>query len=432
MLRTNILFSGLLKIVGLGISFLLVPLTLGYLNDIQYGIWLVISSVLYWVEVFDIGLGNGMRNYLSAAISLKEWDKARIYLSTTLRILSILALALSIISTLIVYNVNLQRFFNTTAIPLTELRRSLLTALIFTLIMFVVKNIGIVLISMQKYALSDMIKVLGNALSLMAIYILTRIGDGQLYPVVFAFSAIPVLMFFLTMIPLFHHYPNLRPRWKDFNPQVANEIFGKGMNFFLIQVTSCLVIYGGANFFVTQYCGPAQVTVFNIAYKYFNLLVIGFLIFVSPLWSAYTDALVKNDFVWIRQTLKRSLFLWILTTLGGGFLLLVSNIFYTLWVGNYVNIPLSVSISVWFYISMFNLNTCLTMLINGMNRLRIQTITSIVGTAIYLIAVHLLGSKLGIEGIVCAMAFVYGGMAIIHLRQCLLLSHQRAYGIWNK
>lgn len=48
MLRKNILFSTILKIIGLCSSLLIVPITLEYLSSDVYGIWLTMSSVLYW------------------------------------------------------------------------------------------------------------------------------------------------------------------------------------------------------------------------------------------------------------------------------------------------------------------------------------------------------------------------------------------------
>ena len=82
MLVNNILFSGLLKLIGLCTSFLIVPVTLGYLDNESYGLWMTISSIGYLVFSFDIGLGNGMRNYLTAAISSNDYETARIYVSS--------------------------------------------------------------------------------------------------------------------------------------------------------------------------------------------------------------------------------------------------------------------------------------------------------------------------------------------------------------
>ena len=67
MLRNNILFSGFLKIVGLLTSLVIVPITINYLNNEVYGIWMTITSILYWITTFGIGLGDGVRNCVAEA-----------------------------------------------------------------------------------------------------------------------------------------------------------------------------------------------------------------------------------------------------------------------------------------------------------------------------------------------------------------------------
>lgn len=96
----------------------------------------------------------------------------------------------------------------------------------------------------------------------------------------------------------------------------------------MIQISSCLVIFGAANMFITQFCGPAEVTTYNIAYKFFNLLVIAYTIILSPMWNAYTDAYVKSDMKWIEQTFNRALKLWGLSVTGGFIMLAGCQIFY--------------------------------------------------------------------------------------------------------
>lgn len=76
LLRTNIVYSMLLKIVGLTTSLLIVPITIDYLNNEVYGIWLTISSILYWFAFFDVGLSNGMRNYLTQSIARGDHQTA--------------------------------------------------------------------------------------------------------------------------------------------------------------------------------------------------------------------------------------------------------------------------------------------------------------------------------------------------------------------
>ena len=90
----NILLSVFVKGGSIAVGLVLVPLTIDYVNPLQYGIWLTISSVISWMSFFDVGMANGLRNRLSYALALKEYDQARIYVSTTYAALTIISITL--------------------------------------------------------------------------------------------------------------------------------------------------------------------------------------------------------------------------------------------------------------------------------------------------------------------------------------------------
>ena len=432
MLRNNILFSGILKIISLSTSLLIIPITINYLNNEIYGIWMTITSVLFWINTFDIGLGNGMRNYLTGAISRKDFNLGRRYISTTLALLTVIALTMAIIISVPMSILDFNQFFNTKALSNEGLRNALIVAIGFTLLNFVVKNIGLIFVAMQKYAINDLLSVSGNVIALGIIYLLTKFTAGNLLYVVFAYTATHCIIFLLAAIPLFARHPELKPTLKCFDKNLTKQIVGKGLSFFVIQISSCLVIFGAANLFITQYCGPSAVTTYNIAYKFFNLLVIAYTIILAPMWNAYTDAYVKGDMKWIENNFNRALKIWIFSIAGGILMLISCQMFYHLWVGDKVSVPFTVSLSTLIYVCFFNLNNCVTYLINGLNKLKVQIITSLAFTAIYIIVVLSIGDKLGIEGVVLCMAGSYASMSIIHLYQCRLLIKNKAKGIWNK
>ena len=432
MLTTNILYSSILKIISLSTSLLIVPITINYLNNEVYGIWMTITSILFWINTFDIGLGNGMRNYLTEAISQKDYSLGKKYISTTLSLLTLIALVIGLVVLIPLLTIDFNKFFNTVAISNFDLRNAMIAAISFTLCNFVLKNIGFIYVAMQKYAINDFLSVLGNVVSLGIIFLLTKLTTGHLIYVVLAYTATQCIIFCLAAIPLFKKHPELRPTFKFFDKSLSHKIVGKGLGFFVIQISSCLVIFGAANIFITQFCGPAAVTTYNIAYKFFNLLVIAYTIILSPMWNAYTDAYVKGDMRWIELTFNRALKLWGLSVVGGCIMLAGCQIFYHLWVGEKVIVPFTVSLSTLIYVSFFNLNNCVTYLINGLNKIRVQIITSLVFTALYIGIVLSLGKKLGIEGVVLSMAGSYACMALIHLYQCRLLIKDKAKSIWNK
>lgn len=432
MLRNNILFSGFLKIVGLLTSLVIVPITINYLNNEVYGIWMTITSILYWITTFDIGLGNGMRNYLAEALATNDTKLGKKYISTTMLLLSLIALSMAIVLLYPLITINFNSFFNTNAIAGNELRMAVVIAVGFTLMNFVLKNIGMIFVAMQKYAINDLLSISGNVIALILIYILTKVTTGNLVLVVLAYTMTSCVAFLLAAIPLFWKHPELKPSLRFFDKSLGKKIVGKGFGFFVIQISSCLVIFGAANFFITQSCGPAAVTTYNIAYKFFNLLVIAYTIILAPMWNAYTDAYVKGDMQWIKATFNKALKFWVLSICGGLGMLLICNLFYKLWIGNMVNVPLSVSASTLIYVCFFNLNNCATYLINGLNKIFVQIIISLAVTTLYIITVLAFGRKLGVEGIVLSMAASYAVMSVVHLYQCRKLLNGKADGIWNK
>lgn len=432
MLRNNILFSGFLKIVGLLTSLVIVPITINYLNNEVYGIWMTITSILYWITTFDIGLGNGMRNYLTEALATNDTKLGKKYISTTMLLLSLIALSMAIVLLYPLITINFNSFFNTNAIAGNELRMAVVIAVGFTLMNFVLKNIGMIFVAMQKYAINDLLSISGNVIALILIYILTKVTTGNLVLVVLAYTMTSCVAFLLAAIPLFWKHPELKPSLRFFDKSLGKKIVGKGFGFFVIQISSCLVIFGAANFFITQSCGPAAVTTYNIAYKFFNLLVIAYTIILAPMWNAYTDAYVKGDMQWIKATFNKALKFWVLSICGGLGMLLICNLFYKLWIGNMVNVPLSVSASTLIYVCFFNLNNCATYLINGLNKIFVQIIISLAVTTLYIITVLAFGRKLGVEGIVLSMAASYAVMSVVHLYQCRKLINGKADGIWNK
>lgn len=51
--KRNIIASFGIKIIGIIISLILVPMTVNYVSSAQYGLWLTISSIVAWISLVD-------------------------------------------------------------------------------------------------------------------------------------------------------------------------------------------------------------------------------------------------------------------------------------------------------------------------------------------------------------------------------------------
>ena len=82
------------KVGSIVANFMLVPLTIDYLNVENYGIWLTLSSFIAWFSFFDVGLGNGLRNKFAEAKALGKYEDAQAFVSTAYYTISSISLFL--------------------------------------------------------------------------------------------------------------------------------------------------------------------------------------------------------------------------------------------------------------------------------------------------------------------------------------------------
>jgi O-antigen/teichoic acid export membrane protein len=110
--KKNVAFSFLFKGGSILISLILVPLTINYITPLHYGIWLTLSSLIGWFGFFDVGLGNGLKNKLSEAISRGDHFLAKSYVSTTYAVMSIIGASLLTIFILLNFFIDWAKILN--------------------------------------------------------------------------------------------------------------------------------------------------------------------------------------------------------------------------------------------------------------------------------------------------------------------------------
>ena len=110
-INKNIALGLVYKPLSMILSYLYIPVVLAYLGDEKYGVWATVLSVLSWISLFDIGIGNGLRNKL--AENFKDYDslKIRKYVSSAYIMLTIIVMALMTATIILFSFVNWESFF---------------------------------------------------------------------------------------------------------------------------------------------------------------------------------------------------------------------------------------------------------------------------------------------------------------------------------
>jgi len=432
--KKNILAGLLIKGGSIVISLFLVPLTIHYINPTQYGIWITLSSIIGWFSFFDIGFGHGLRNKFAESVATGNYKQARIYISTTYAIISI------IIGTVLCLFFFINPFLNWSRIlnaPLDMDRElSLLTLIVFVFfcLQFILQLITTVLTANQEPAKASLYLFLANLISALIIFVLTKTTSGNLIYLGVAYSSVPVVVLFLSTIWFYGYskeYKIFAPALKYVKFSYTKDLMGLGIKFFLLQIAG-IVLYQTSNIIIAQLFGPDEVTPYNIAFKYFSVITMILGIIITPFWSAYTEAWVKKDVIWIKNVFKKQQKLWFGLVLLTAIMIAVSNVVYRLWVGGEIVVPLSLSIIIGSYVLVNAWNMIYALFFNGVGKIKLQLYTSILDMILHIPLAIYLGKRLGPAGVILSVVILCSLNMIWAVIQFNKIINNKATGIWNQ
>jgi O-antigen/teichoic acid export membrane protein len=432
--KKNIIGSFIIKGLSMLTTLTLVPLTLKMLDSEKYGIWITIYSIVNWFNMMDIGLGNGFRNKFAEAVALDNYENAKKYISTLYTSTLIISLGCFIIYAIVHSFLNWEKILN---IPKNfDENISRIVFIIFGLfsLQFVFKNINTVLLSLQKTAFSNAIVFASQLVSLFAILFLSKIGYANLQTISIVFMLSPILVNGIITLFLFQTQLNkYLPNKIEIDKVSIINMMNLGIKFFFIQITT-IVMFSAGNIIITQLYGPKEVTPYNIANQLFSAAMVGFSIILAPFWSAYTEAITKKDYTWIKNSFDKLKKIWLIFFIGIIIVLLFSPIIFKLWLGEKVQIPFILSTSFALYIAISSWTGMYAQFLNGTGKIKIQLYIAII-QCITNIPLAILLSKVfgwGTVGIIMATNINLLLAAIILPMQVQRIYNQKAYGIWNK
>lgn len=430
--KKHILFSLGLKGISIVVGLAFVPLILNYLDAERYGIWLTLSSIIAWFSFFDIGLGNGLRNRFAEAIAKEDHELARSYVSTTYAILGIIFAIVIILFLIINPFLNWQKILNTTAVGTHELAIVALIVFVFFVLRFFFKLIGTILLADQRPAINNAFGPLGNLLSLLIIYVLTKTTEGSLINLAAVLSAVPVLVLIIASLMFFNKdYRRYAPSIKYVDFSKSKDLLALGFKFFYLQIAS-IIFFSTTNFLIAQFSDQKTVAAYNVAYKYFFVVNMVFGIIVSPFWSAVTDAYARDDYDWLRKTIKKLNMISVLMV----FLLIGALFFsqwvYKIWIGDKLIIPFALNFIIMLYLAQQVIVRPFSTFISGFGKLKLGLYVITIKLTLFLPLAYFLGRAYGALGVVLSMLLVQLPSLIIEPIQVYKLINKKASGIWNK
>jgi O-antigen/teichoic acid export membrane protein len=433
--KKHIKVSFIVKGLGILISFLLVPLTISYVDKTIYGIWMTLFSVVSWSRFFDIGLDNGLRNKFAESLAKEKLHQASTYLSTTYAIMGLIAALLIVGYFTIEPMLNWVAILNVPSSYVEDVRLAARVTWVLFCLNFVFKLINTVVTADQRPSIVSTINLISSVLVLITVFILTQYTEGSLLKLAWVLGGIPLVVLLVATLWFYAgKYRDLRPRIELIDFRYTKDLVSLGSQFFVVQIIG-IVLFTTDNLIISHLYSPQSVTPYTIAHKYFGIITRVFGIVAMPFWSAYTDAYTQNDWAWIKRTnlgLKR---IWRIMALGSVVMLVASPLVYKIWVPEVErSIYWLLSVLMWAYVLILSYGSIYVMFVNGIGKVRLQVVSSLIGGILNIPLSIFFTTTLGLgtAGIILAtiVCMLYG--AVLGPIQFDRIINGRATGIWNK
>ena len=418
LLIKNVIASFLVKGWSAIVVFLMVPVTLKMLGNYNNGVWMTISGILMWIDFMDIGLGNGLRNAVANYIAVNDSEKVREAISSSFFMLVIITIPIVCILYGIIFLFDMNAALGVNQQFVSNLDVILYVAVTLACSTFIFKSIGNIYMGLQLPAINNLIVCLGQTLSLLFTLLFYLLGNRSLLTVVTINTCAPLIIWLISFPYTFYvKYPQFRPSLKHIRTTMARHLCNTGIQFFVLQICAVL-LFTSTNIIISRFFSPSEVTPYQIAYRYFSIMLVVFNTVCMPFWNATTDAYSRGDTRWILKAAQKLNLL--VTAVGLCLLLMVvaSDYVYSIWIGQDVVIPLHLSASVALYIFILCFSLRYSYILNGINILRIQLVFTIMATVCFL----------PIASLVCRL---FGTVSSLVLAMCLVNTPGLIANMWK-
>jgi len=342
--------SVLVRVIGIAVTLLYIPMLLDFLNEEKYGIWVTLTTIINWIRLFDVGLGNGLRNKLSEAIALNRKEDAKKLVSTSYAILG--SIFLSIVAIMLFANsfLDWNSILRSNTIPAGELRLLAAISVGFILIGFVLQTIVVVYAADGNSVMGGVMQLVSNLISLALILLAKSLAQkGDIILLATIITGVPIMVYLCYSIYVFSgKYRYMSPSFRYVDFRNSGDLLKLSWQFFITQIYA-VITYASLPFIINRFYGPIQVTQYNIASTIFNLPMTVMALVAAPVGPLVTQAFARNDLVWIRSMFRKMNRASLMISVGVLLLLLMSGLIYKVWIGNRVEIPFLLSAIVGLY-----------------------------------------------------------------------------------
>lgn len=405
----NILLRGFGILCGLVFT----RVNLSYLGDSLYGLWATIASISAWANFGDLGISNGLRNELTKAIAEENFEKQKNLIKTAVTMLSRISLVIFVILTAV------SETFFALDIMDSSLRAPMYITNAFFCVSFILGISRTVAYSYQKSWLASLAQTSTMILQILGVLLLIQLSvPASLIPFAIVNGVGSILGNVIIILCIIGFINRTIPKEVKgrYDAAQKHSILNIGLRFFVLQLC-CLVLYTTDNVIINKLFDSAQVAKYSIITTIYNTGDSLFALLLISLWSAVTYATAKGEYSWIGKEIKNLIKFWGVYTAGVIAVSVLLNWIVKIWLAeNAFHYEPGLVFVFGLYASLNAFGAIFVNVTNGMGRINLQMVCSVIGAVINIPLSIILAKTcgMGLAGIKLAtMICCLGSIAVI-------------------
>lgn len=329
---------------------IVIPLSIQMLGLEQYGVWLVVGSLVAWGGLTDFGLAPGLVNVIASAQGRSNRAEMRQAITTALIAYAVLAAIVAAIALILSRSEGLPALLGVKDANLAASTRMLVLVcgLIFA-VSTLTRVVDTTARALQEGYIGSYWQIAGALTSLCLLFMVRQHSQGLLAYALIVSGPTVLAQVGLAVHIFRYRHPDLRPAWTCCDWATFRKLWGFAGPLTLLQLSNLAGLYS-ANLLIGNRLGAAFVPAYSVPYALFAAIKGVIWMIVSPYLPALAEAVGRGDWKWVVKRVKRVFGMGIAIAVGcGGVVVLAGDPFLKLWTGGVVQAGMSMLMALYMF-----------------------------------------------------------------------------------
>jgi O-antigen/teichoic acid export membrane protein len=409
--------SLILRFACVLLNTLTVSILLKKFDQYEYGLLLTISSTLGLLLYFDFGINHGVRNLITSYFSKNDYRSMSKIISSTYFILILISILLLFMSFLFIDDgIKIISFFYKDFFSIKKIGYNFYFLFFFIFFQNISQFIHILLLSINKFQLSNFINLIIQSATFFAIFFSNNFLNFNILITSYLYIGLPIFLNISLSLIFFLFNKKMAPSFYYIDYKFIKLIFSRGFPFILLQFGTMILLQSNT-ILVSFFLGVKYVTEYDIVYKIFSIIFFIFNIYISPFWAKLATSNSNQDYqniISINKKLNQNLIYFILATL---IIIPFCNFIIKIWIGNSVYVSNNVIFSMSIYTISYLFHTTNSYILNGLGVIKKQAVFLFLTGLFNIPIIYLFSKIIGLSGVIYANSLFLILLGVINKKQ---------------